>query len=582
MAGLEREKQKMGTIERLKAKKSVIRAAIYARFSSENQRDESIDAQLRAIKDYAKRNNLVVVKIFNDRAKSATTDKRPGFLEMIEESKKKNFDVVLVHKLDRFARNRHDSIGYRMELKRNGVSLISVLENLDDESPESLILESVLEAMAEYYSKNLARETQKGLMENAMKCMHTGGKPPLGYEVDPETKHLIINVKEAAAVQYIFKLYIEGYGYKKIVIALKEKGFRTKKGSVIGKSSLYSILRNEKYKGLYIFNKSKAKDIDGKRNGHAYKSDDEIIRIDEGVPSIIKSEDFDLVQQKLKTNVKTKAKYKAKEVYLLSGKISCGECGSSFAGNRRESGHTAKSYFISYRCNKRDRTAECINKEIKRDHIEAYVLEKLAEYVFDDSLIPIMKDEYSSYQTSKKSDVILIYKNLKKRLNAVDYEISNLVNLLAKTGSEALLVKLSKLENEKAELQDNLNGTDLDDFNEKVSVEQIIQSFKKARDMFREGKLINTRKLVELFTDRVIVFEDHIDIYYNFRPNFQMPQVDVNFQKSAAYQKPFLSDEKRKIGCAHKTPTDSSCSTTYRGYNGGEGGIRTRVWFPTN
>ncbi len=104
--------------------------------------------------------------------------------------------------------------------------------------------------MAEYYSKNLARETQKGLMENAMMCKHTGGKPPLGYDVDPETKRLVINPREAAAV----------------------------------------------YKGVYVFNKSKAKDVDGKRNGHAYKNGDEIIRIDDGVPAIIKPEDFDRVQ----------------------------------------------------------------------------------------------------------------------------------------------------------------------------------------------------------------------------------------------------------------------------------------------
>ena len=89
---------------------------------------------------------------YTDRAKSATTDNRPEFLRMIEDAKKGLVDVVLVHKLDRFARNRHDSIGYRMELKRHGVSLVSILEYLDEESPESIILESVLEAMAEYYA----------------------------------------------------------------------------------------------------------------------------------------------------------------------------------------------------------------------------------------------------------------------------------------------------------------------------------------------------------------------------------------------------------------------------------------------
>ena len=138
------------TLDKIREKKKVIRAVIYARFSSDNQRDESIDAQLRAIHEYAQRNDILIIEEYIDRARSATTDNRPEFLRMIADSKKETFDVVLVHKLDRFARNRYDSIGYRMELKRHHVSLISVLEHLDDESPESLILESVLEAMAEY------------------------------------------------------------------------------------------------------------------------------------------------------------------------------------------------------------------------------------------------------------------------------------------------------------------------------------------------------------------------------------------------------------------------------------------------
>ena len=140
----------MNIIERIRSKKIIVRAVIYARFSSANQREESIDAQIRSIKEYARRNDIIIVGEYVDKAKSATTDNRPEFLKMISDAKNENFEIVLVHKLDRFARNRQDSIGYRMELKRHAVSLISVLEYLDDESPESLILESVLEAMAEY------------------------------------------------------------------------------------------------------------------------------------------------------------------------------------------------------------------------------------------------------------------------------------------------------------------------------------------------------------------------------------------------------------------------------------------------
>ena len=131
-----------------------MKAAIYARYSSDNQREESIEAQVRAIKEYADKNGIIITKVYTDEAKSATTDNRPKFLEMIKDSEFRLFDAVIVHKLDRFSRDRYDSAYYKRVLKKNGVRLISVLEHLDD-SPESIILESVLQGMAEYYSKNL-------------------------------------------------------------------------------------------------------------------------------------------------------------------------------------------------------------------------------------------------------------------------------------------------------------------------------------------------------------------------------------------------------------------------------------------
>ena len=144
------------------------RAAIYARFSSNNQREESIDAQVRAITEYANKNGYVIVKSYIDEAFSATTDQRPAFLEMIKECEDDIFDVILIHKLDRFARNRYDSAIYKRMIQDNDIRLISVLENIDD-SPESVMLESTLEAVAEYFSRNLAREVRKGLKENALK-----------------------------------------------------------------------------------------------------------------------------------------------------------------------------------------------------------------------------------------------------------------------------------------------------------------------------------------------------------------------------------------------------------------------------
>ena len=142
----------------------MIPAVGYCRFSSENQADGfSIEAQKNAINDFAVRSGYQILRFYVDEAKSGTTtDGRVGFLDMLSDAKKHEFQAVIVHKLDRFARSRIDSAVSKQVLKDNGVKLISVLEQLDD-SPESIILESVLEGMNEYYSKNLSRETKKGM-----------------------------------------------------------------------------------------------------------------------------------------------------------------------------------------------------------------------------------------------------------------------------------------------------------------------------------------------------------------------------------------------------------------------------------
>jgi len=209
-----------------------LKAVAYCRYSSDNQREESIEAQVRAIEEYAEKNNIEIIRIYADEAKSATTDDRPQFLQMIKDSEMNIFQAVIVHKLDRFARNRYDNAFYKRLLKKNGIRLISVLEPLDD-SPESIILESVLEGMAEYYSRNLAREVMKGLKENAFQAKFNGGIAPLGYDI--KDGYYVINEKEAEAVKLIFKMYNDGYSYGCIIDELNLRGYKTKKVMLLAK-----------------------------------------------------------------------------------------------------------------------------------------------------------------------------------------------------------------------------------------------------------------------------------------------------------------------------------------------------------
>ena len=144
-------------------------AVIYARYSSDSQREASIEGQLRDCKAYAEKNGITVVGTYIDRAYSAKTDDRPDFQRMIKDSGKKIFDVVLVWKLDRFARNRYDAVNYKYQLEKNGVHPVSAMEPIS-QGPEGIMVESMLIGMAEYYSAELALKVARGERENALQC----------------------------------------------------------------------------------------------------------------------------------------------------------------------------------------------------------------------------------------------------------------------------------------------------------------------------------------------------------------------------------------------------------------------------
>jgi site-specific DNA recombinase len=497
-----------------------MRAVIYARFSSDNQREESIDAQVRAAEEYAKRNGLHIVKLYADRAKTATSDKRPEFQKMIKDSAANLFDVVIVHKLDRFSRDKYDSAKYKRQLKINGIKLLSVTENLDG-SPESVILESLLEGMAEYYSKNLAREVMKGMKENALKCQHTGGLPPLGYDVDKTTKKYIINEAEAETVRKIYDMYLGGFGYDRIITQLNEDGRVTKKGRTFGKNSLHDILVNEKYAGVYVFNRSTSKGANGMRNTHTSKSEDEIIRIPGGVPQIIDQEIFYKVQEKMCKNRHQPGAYKAKEVYLLSGLIMCGECleregkAYSMMGNAKYSGRNKRKH-VTYRCSNRERTKQCDNKEIRREYIETLVLSELEKNIFNDKAIPHLVKKLNEFQKSVIDGRSQDIKQLQAAVTDVTKRIDNIIDAISSGyGGSVLTKKLGELEEEKALAETAIQEYLLKQQSVTLVTEDMLRGlFAKFRQFVAEKNILEVRKFIGNYVKQVIVYKDHVEVVF--------------------------------------------------------------------
>lgn len=225
-------------------------AVIYARYSSDKQTEQSIEGQLRHCTEYAKRCGYTLVGSYIDRAASGTTDRREKFQQMIEDSRKGQFQYIIVWKLDRFARNRYDSALYKNKLKKNGVKVVSATEALGD-GDESIILEAMLEAMAEVYSRQISHNTSRGMRESALKGQTTGGNIPIGYKV--ENKFLVIDELRAETVRFIFKEYANGKTQTQICKECKEKGYVTKNGKQFTVNSIPTILKNHMYMGDYSF-----------------------------------------------------------------------------------------------------------------------------------------------------------------------------------------------------------------------------------------------------------------------------------------------------------------------------------------
>lgn len=394
-------------------------AAIYARYSSDLQRSESIDAQIRACRYYAQRFELDVVHVYSDAAKSGrTTAGRDQFSAMMAAAQANQFDVLLVHKLNRFSRSGTDTLNNKAKLENAGVELISVTERLDN-TPEGKLMLYVITGMNEFYSANLAAETMKGLRENAYNGKHTGGLPPLGYDVDPKTKQLVINEEEAKAVQTIFRMYLAGCGYGEITQALNANGWRSKRGALFGRNSIHDILINEKYTGVLTYDKIAAKTPDGKMNRRKFK--ESYIRLEGGCPQIISREDFEMAAIKLKEN-QHRPRPASVENYILSGKLYCGECGHRMCGERHKVRDTAYAYYACNEGKRRKTHKMSVPKGLAEDMVCSALNKILSS---PQSVDAIAQAAVSSYENGDS-----LNKRLDKEIAACDNGIKNLVKAI--------------------------------------------------------------------------------------------------------------------------------------------------------
>jgi DNA integration/recombination protein len=425
------------------------KANAYIRYSTHNQDEgNSIAAQTTTIENYAKLHNMEIEKCYIDMARTGRNTNRPEYKRMIEDIKNGNVEAkcIIVRALDRLHRNAKNQLADFEWFAEHGIRLISVTEGIDTESETRKLLPTIRAAVAEDFSETLSKNTRAALLECAKQCRFLGGNVPLGYKVNVDRFYEIDELK-APIVHDIFSLYLQGMGYDYIINYLKEKGYKTTTGNDFTKTALHTILKNKKYMGTYVYDKSTPKNSEGKRNSHTSK--EKYIEIPNGMPAIISEEDFNKVQQKMAENSKKQSSRASKNYYALNGMLHCGKCGKAFSGNVN---HSNDKRYFQYRGN-----CQCKVKSIRMDKLNNFVFYAIQQCIFNpenkEKIIQKINAKLAVNRGLQSAEI----NALLSRINGIENAQNNLTNYLeAGKATETIFNKMQKNETELKVLRSQL------------------------------------------------------------------------------------------------------------------------------
>ena len=459
---------------------------IYARYSSHAQKDASIEQQIKECMEFAQNEGIRITATYADRAVSGKTDRRADFQRMMRDAEKGKFRYVIAWKSNRMGRNMLQAMMNEAKLNELGVRVLYTEEDFDDTAAGRFALRSMMN-VNQFYSENMAEDIKRGLLDNAENCKVTNGGLPLGYKRGDDGRYEIDSPKDAI-VREIFSRVACGEAFIDIARDLNARGIKTSRGREWGKCSFHTILKNERYTGVYIY---------------------DTVRIEGGVPQIISKELFYKVQEVLKMQ-KVKRKHTTHGDYLLTGKLFCGYCkrpmiGMSGTGANGDLHH----YYI---CQKRHTEKSCKKKNIRRDAIEESVARAIAEYALKDDVIQWIADSTVAYakRQAENSHIAI----LEGELADTKHSIKNLMKAIEQgIITETTKGRLIELEGEQSRLTAKIAAARADIIS--VPREDIIAGL----SMFRDGNIKSKRfqaKLFDTFLVAVYLYDDHLKIVFSF------------------------------------------------------------------
>jgi site-specific DNA recombinase len=462
---------------------------IYARYSSDNQREESIEGQIRECNAYAQRKGIEVVGQYIDRALSARTDNRPEFQRMIKESYSKGFQNVIVWKRDRFGRNRYDMMKYNAILDKNGCKLLSATENISEGS-DGIILASVLDGVNEAYSVDLAQKVRRGEKENVINGKGNGGRTPYGYDL--KDSHYFINEKEAEIVRYIYKEYAESkITINGLAVLLKQKGFVTRTGEPFSHGSLSCMLGNKKYIGEYSWGETTNEDF---------------------MPHIIDDDLFNRVQKKKEKNKRIPQVYKTDVEYILTTKLICGTCGSFMVGDSTLKKKTGKIYRY-YTCSKVKHGRKCTKKSVEKEAIEKLVVIATLKFISEKENKATMVQELYDYLQQECPFI----QQMESTIAETQKKMNNIMKAIEDGfASDELKERYNKLKADKTEIERNLEVERIKNPSlSKDQIEYVINEYSQ----FDPDDIEERKVLINTFVNSVYLYDNqpYIDIFFNFK-----------------------------------------------------------------
>ena len=479
-------------------------AALYARVSSDRQDvDLSVAAQMRALRDYARKNGYLVAREYVDEAESGRIADRPEFRKMIDAASKTDapFREILVWKFSRFTRKREHAVAFKSMLRRKGVRVVSITEQADD-TPTGKLLEGIIESVDEFYSENLAQEVTRGMREAASRGFWVASRTPYGYnrvmvqdgakkrptlEPDPDASQI---------VKRIFDMAEAGTGMLKVAQALNDEGIASPAGKLWSKNGIHFILRNEVYTGALVW-------------GTKGKGKDEPVRVEKAFPSIVSKTRFRRVNRLMRSRApKVAHPRRVGSTYLLSGLVKCKACNRALSGQDAKSGQF--SYYVCQSIMKHGKDA-CETPRLNARRFEELVVGKIRSNVLTDSniraLVKVVDEQMDSVVAEQR-----------KRLETIEEELEDVKRILGRiwhfieTADNVEMTDASDRIREHRDRQERLEDLAaearailaqrrevLDD------VEPIAAYAQEMREFLKESELTGRRAFIETFVKEIVV-----------------------------------------------------------------------------